>query len=275
MKKSGLLGLFLMLSAGAWACSPVWIPDHYSVEEGHVYYVEGRPETRRLITEADAGSFAFDLEKYQRSQFHAEDAHHVFYKGVVLEGLDPAKIRYSYVGYLADDRYVFFNGKLIEGADGASFKMMPLHMQDSGYAYFHVDGDRVYGGGEVLPGDAQTAYALGSGYYLDDEHVYYMGEVLEEALPDAFEMSGFFVVSNSFVFRQNQRIEMDAEGFEVLEEVYGEIFTSCDSPPYLGAVLRNKHAVYALTAEGDLVIFRGFFTHKRARRFLENMEKLF
>lgn len=272
MKKTGIL-CSLLLTGTVLACSPVFIPDRYVVENGDVYYIHGRPEVKQLITGADAKSFSTKLEKYQSSQFYAEDARHVFFQGTALKGLNPARIRLSQLGYVADDNQVFFQGELVKGADGASFHRMPAYEQGSDYTQFYVDTNHIYHAGKILPGNAKTARFLGHfGYYSDADNIYYNGKILPEALPTDFKLLGDFIVSNGRVFKQDQHIKIDAKNFEVLEEVRGKKDLLCTPPPYLGTVLKNSHAVYALTHDGKLIPFRWWFSQNRAKKFLESLE---
>lgn len=288
------LCLYVVVILPGWACS-YWTPrGTYEIREGQVYYQHSRDSEAMLVEGVDIATFLSNtkysdakngLEKGWFLTDYASDVNHVYYRGQVLEGIDPSKAvflrqdfslvsliegleRYRAYdgrkdGYLKDDEEVYYRGELIEGANGGNFGWLPeYNAQGNGWDYVR-DDQHIYLYGQQVAGDPKTAAEIFHGYYLDADHIYFRGDVLEGALPDSFELpyiasyggssySSVFIVSNGHVFYRNERLPLDGDSFKVLTEVAGDAYVACGAGVFAGSLVMDKNGVYYLHSSGDL-----------------------
>jgi hypothetical protein len=114
----------------ATSCRPGG-PPRYSIEAGVVAYDFYGAETR--LADADPATFkalsqpphALGPCEHEGDEFYGADRNHVFYKGKVIPGADPASFRpLGEYEYGADQSSVFYQGKKLAGADPASFRIL-------------------------------------------------------------------------------------------------------------------------------------------------------
>lgn len=285
-----LLYCFIFGITPAWACSYFTPHGRYEVREGQVYYQHDRESASMLVDGADITTFvgvgaysddATELEKKWNFTDYASDANHVFYRGKLLEGIDPTtsvlleeNMLNVYItegmerlsrddGYLKDDDIVYYRGRLLEGADGGSLDWMPLYQRDKEALDYVRDQYNIYYYGDKVAGDPKTAFALHHGYYLDAQHIYFRGRVLEGASPDAFEQlaisysNGYkwpsvFIVSNNRVFYKNDQLPLDAGSFKILDTFSGPDYVACGGGTYAGSLLKDSNGIYILHSDGRL-----------------------
>ena len=288
MKKNGILFIycFILGISPAWACSAVGADrGWYVVRDGQVYFNPDKGNKSVLIEEIDIATLEnmdqrFPNSDEERKLYFSDyvaDKNHVYYRGRILEGMNPAQREFlsqrfdqialvdgldKYVsyedrqrwdGYLKDNKYVYYYGRLLEGANGEYFKWLPLYKDHNrnGNDYTH-DNQHIYLYGQKVAGDPNTALELDYGYYLDATHIYFHGEVLEGATPDAFEYKGVFIISNGHVYYRSQQLPLEADSFEVLKYLDGHPIISCGGTTYAGSFVKDRNGIYALYVTGEL-----------------------
>lgn len=280
---------FLGFTSPIWACSAAAPPEHgdYEVKGGQVYYIPYQEETPRFQVEGvDIATLSY-IDKTEPFKFDArshfsgdyiKDAHHVYYQGKVLEGLDPAHVKLTLMwygrlnlidglepplfhwedtrkfdGYLSGQNQVYYYGRLVDGANGEHFNRLPAYAHPNGFGEDYMRDDRhIYLYGQKMAGDPKTAKELGYGYYLDANHIYFRGKVLEGALPDAFGHQGLFIISNGHVYFRDQQLALDADSFQILKEVKDFGIVSYGGDTYAASFVQDRSGIYVVYANGQL-----------------------
>ena len=158
---------------------------HYFLDGARVQY------TTRTLTDADASTFTL-VEQQKRGYGkdtvyddgfpevnYARDAQHVYYKGILIPGVDSATFsvypRVYSQEYARDAVHVYFNGKLIQGADSKTFQPLDNEPYEGcATTKYGKDNHGVYFETERVNGaDPMTFEALNSGYGADATHTYF------------------------------------------------------------------------------------------------------
>lgn len=279
---------FLEFTSPVWACSPAPL-EHgdYEIKGGQVYYIPHLEETPRFQVEGvDIATLSYidGTEHFKfddaRSHFYGDyikDAHHVYYQGKVVEGVDPAHAKLTMQppyfnpvlfdgleppffhwedtrkngGYLSGQNQVYYFGRLVDGANGKHFNRLPAYAHPNGIGKDYMRDDRhIYLYGQKMAGDPKTAKELGYGYYLDANHLYFRGKVLEGALPDAFGHQGLFIISNGHVYFRDQQLALDADSFQILKEV--QVWGIGCGLAYEASFVQDRSGIYLVYVNGQL-----------------------
>lgn len=140
---------------------------------------------------------------------YAKDRFNVYYKGKVLEYVDPFSFQlkrntyseYDDVlpypnmenveGYRITPNAVLFNGKKIKEANSHSFKIL-----NGGYA---KDNFHVYFLGKQIDNATTNSFQyIGDGYAKDSFRVFYLGKEMKDATPFSFKVTGNGYAEDTF-----------------------------------------------------------------------------
>jgi hypothetical protein len=178
-------GLALLLAATAAPTHAQSRWNDYRAQGGTVTY-QGQQ-----LPDADAASFA------ELGFGYAKDRYNVYYRGEVLEFVDPSSFRVSArftrhhtIGTPTSPAHKVQAGPETSGVKPAasktqrhnSFDLLGSLGADEAGAYAVTDGRVTYEGRQVKGADAATFEVLQAGYAKDARHAYYCGRLISGAL---------------------------------------------------------------------------------------------
>lgn len=140
---------------------------NYSSDGRSVWY-SGNYDDLAKLPGADASTFVPINPKVEDNSYgvaYGKDASHVYRRGTLLDGADPATFEAElpndqyYYYWSKDATHVYYEGKLEPQFDAASFRVLNDGSQkDCGYLSTEADKNGVYSGLEKMPGADPATY---------------------------------------------------------------------------------------------------------------------
>ena len=124
-------------------------------------------------------------------------------------------------GYGMDYANVFFRGVIVEGADPATFTKVPRQGASWQQSCYFKDKHDVYYLGQVLKGaDAETFRYEGVHYAVDKNNVY-VGDVALDIDPNEYTLRGDYILGSGKVYYgTNLLVNVNPDSFILLEDGY-------------------------------------------------------
>ena len=199
----------MLCSTGCGKGKPgAWDRSGYHVRGGVLWFLPNWTSEPFVVKEADLATFQFPLPKGTEADY-ARDAKHVFLRGRVLPGADPATFEVLEGAFARDAKSVFL-GDQVFCDDAPHFERVSINFVKNGHSVYRVqnngqaetvsedvanfrqirddewhsycvDSTQVFVNGNLISGaDPQSFRVLGGGYAGDAEHTFYFDKPMPE-----------------------------------------------------------------------------------------------
>lgn len=220
----------------------------YHVRDGIVWFLSDWTSQAFEVTSADAATFKFPLPNGTNSDY-AKDAKHVFLRGQIIPGADPATFEVLR-GVFSRDAKQVYAGREVFCDDAPHFEMVSINFVKNGHSVYRVqnngqaetvsedvanfrqirddewhsycaDSTQVFVNGNLISGaDPQSFRVLGGGYAGDAEHTFYF----DKPLPDGTDaatltpLAGGYAKDNARAYYLGKVLQgADAASFEITD----------------------------------------------------------
>lgn len=231
------------------ACVPMLIScSKYEEKGGRMYYSYWPNEAERIETEIVGydgnsfkvlrGVFSMDALLGFDNPF-AKDRNHVYYRGKIMEGADPATFKPKNIFYSTDQNSIFYEHRFLSHASPASLRILKN--------YYALDSDSVYWRGLAIAGANPEAFkALGKSYARDDRRGYLDGRPFEVENPAGFRVIDFLwgYDGRGYYFRG---VKVEGADYATFEIVYDGYSSS-------SSYAKDKNRVYYCRTSGGISV---------------------